>query len=134
MHIPIHAPEYQATLYINQKEYFLVILQAMSDHQGHFLDISVGWSSKAHDARVYHNSSVCQKLHGGIFFPDHHIRVGDVDMPVCLVGDMAYLLQPWLMKPYTGHLNPSWQALNARLSRVRIVVEVSFSWLKGRGK
>ncbi|XP_075756126.1 uncharacterized protein LOC142818689 [Pelodiscus sinensis] len=57
-HIPICAPEHQASFYNNRKGYFLVILQAMSDHWGHFLDINVGWSSKAYEARVYRISSV----------------------------------------------------------------------------
>uniref|UniRef100_K7GFC3 DDE Tnp4 domain-containing protein n=1 Tax=Pelodiscus sinensis TaxID=13735 RepID=K7GFC3_PELSI len=131
MHIPIRALEYQASQYINCKGYFSVLLQAVSDHRGQFMDINVGWSGKAHDARVFHNY-VCQRLHAGTFFPDRHIRVGDVDMPICLVGDAAYPLHPWLMKPYTGHLNPSQKAFNARLTRVRIVVEGAFGHLKAR--
>ncbi|XP_075768548.1 uncharacterized protein LOC142821449 [Pelodiscus sinensis] len=125
-HIPIRAPEHQASWYVNRKGYFSVILQAVCDHRGQFTDINVGWSGKAHNARVYRNSSVCQRLQAGTFFPDRHIRVGDVDMPMCLVGDAAYPLQPWLMKPYMGHLNPSRQAFNARLTKARIVVEWAF--------
>ncbi|XP_075759624.1 uncharacterized protein LOC112545077 isoform X1 [Pelodiscus sinensis] len=126
MHIPIRAPEHQASQYVNRKGYFYVLLQATCDHRGQFTDINVGWSGKAHDARVYRNSSVCQRLHAGTFFPNRHIRVGDVDMPVCLVGDAAYPLQPWLKKPYMGHLNPSRQTFNARLTRARIVIEGAF--------
>ncbi|XP_075786847.1 uncharacterized protein LOC142829677 [Pelodiscus sinensis] len=125
-HIPIRAPEHQASRYVNRKGYFSMILQALCDHRGQFTDINVGWSGKAYDARVYRNSSVCQRLQAGTFFPDRHIRVGDVDMPVCLVGDAAYPLQLWLMKPYTGHFNPSRQAFNARLTRAHIVVEGAF--------
>uniref|UniRef100_K7F5Z7 DDE Tnp4 domain-containing protein n=1 Tax=Pelodiscus sinensis TaxID=13735 RepID=K7F5Z7_PELSI len=132
MHIPICAPEHQAFQYINHKGYFSFLLQAVCDHRGQFTDINVGWSGKAHDARVFRNSSVCQRLQAGTFFPDRHIRVGDVDMPVCLVGDAASTLQPWLMKPYMGHLNPSQQAFNARLTQARIVVEGAFRRLKAR--
>nr|XP_025044139.1 uncharacterized protein LOC112546984 [Pelodiscus sinensis] len=99
-------------MYINHKGYFSVVLQAVTDHRGQFTDINVGWLGKAHDARVFRNSSVCQKLQAGTFFPDRHIRVGDMDMTMCLVGDAAYPLQLWLMKPYTSHLNPSQQAFN----------------------
>uniref|UniRef100_K7F4D1 Putative nuclease HARBI1 n=1 Tax=Pelodiscus sinensis TaxID=13735 RepID=K7F4D1_PELSI len=116
-HIPIRAPEHQASQYVNHKGYFSVLLQAVCDHWGQFMDINVSWSSKAHDARVYRNSSMCQRLQAGTFFPNRYIRVGDVDMPMCLVGDAAYPLQPWLMKPYTWHLNPSRQAFNDRLTR-----------------
>uniref|UniRef100_K7FA89 DDE Tnp4 domain-containing protein n=1 Tax=Pelodiscus sinensis TaxID=13735 RepID=K7FA89_PELSI len=116
-HIPICAPEHQASQYVNRKGYFSVLLQAVCDHRGQFTDINVVWFGKAHDARVFRNSSVCQRLHA---------RVGDMDMPICLVGDAAYPLQPWHMKPYTGHLNPSPQAFNARLTRARIIIEGAF--------
>uniref|UniRef100_K7G4J0 DDE Tnp4 domain-containing protein n=1 Tax=Pelodiscus sinensis TaxID=13735 RepID=K7G4J0_PELSI len=64
-HIPICAPEHQASQYVNRKGYFSILLQAMCDHWGQFTDINVGWSGKAHDARVYRNSFVCQKLQAG---------------------------------------------------------------------
>ncbi|XP_075757595.1 deoxynucleoside triphosphate triphosphohydrolase SAMHD1 isoform X2 [Pelodiscus sinensis] len=137
-HVPIHASDHKASLCINRKGYFSVILQAVSDHRGQFVDINVGWSSKAHEEWVYRNSSVCQRLHAGTFFPDRHIRVRDMDMPMCLVGDAAYPLQPWLMKPYTGLLNSYQQAFNAKLGRACIVVEGALrervwivGWLQG---
>ncbi|XP_075755887.1 uncharacterized protein LOC142818605 [Pelodiscus sinensis] len=40
-HIPIHAPEHQASRYVNRKGYFSVILQAVCDHRGQFTDIKV---------------------------------------------------------------------------------------------
>ncbi|XP_050803981.1 uncharacterized protein LOC127048306 [Gopherus flavomarginatus] len=46
-HIPILAPPH-----INRKGYFSVILQALVDHRGHFIDIYTGWPGKVHDARI----------------------------------------------------------------------------------
>uniref|UniRef100_K7FKP1 DDE Tnp4 domain-containing protein n=1 Tax=Pelodiscus sinensis TaxID=13735 RepID=K7FKP1_PELSI len=89
LHIPIRVPEHQASQYINHKGYFSVLLQGMSDHGGQFMDINVGWSGKAHNARVFCNSSMCQRLQAGTFFPNHQIRVGDMDMPICLVRDVS---------------------------------------------
>ncbi|XP_075772628.1 uncharacterized protein LOC142824494 [Pelodiscus sinensis] len=64
---------------------------------GHFLQL-VG---KAHDAHVFRKPSLYQKLEAGTFFPEH-IRVVDVEVPLYIVGDVAYPLMP-----YTSHQDPS---------------------------
>ena len=55
-------------------------------------------------------------------------------MPLLILGDLAYPLLPWLMKPYsdTGHLSQKQVEFNHRLSRAHMVVENSFGRLKGR--
>ncbi|CAM5165364.1 unnamed protein product [Natator depressus] len=63
-HIPILAPEHQAGEYINPKGYFSVVLQALMDHKGRFTNITVGWPGKGHDARIFRNSDLFQKLLG----------------------------------------------------------------------
>ncbi|XP_075761358.1 uncharacterized protein LOC142819308 [Pelodiscus sinensis] len=40
-HIPIHAPQHRAAQYINRKGYFSMVLQALVDHRGQFMDIYV---------------------------------------------------------------------------------------------
>uniref|UniRef100_A0A8C3I585 DDE Tnp4 domain-containing protein n=1 Tax=Chrysemys picta bellii TaxID=8478 RepID=A0A8C3I585_CHRPI len=131
-HIPILAPEHQATEYINHKGYFSVLLQALVDHKGRFTNINVGWSGKVHDARVFRHSGLFRKLEEGTFFPDQKITVGDVEMPIVILGDPAYPLMPWLMKPYTGSLDSSQDLFNYRLSKCQMVVECAFGCLKAR--
>uniref|UniRef100_A0A8C8RPP7 DDE Tnp4 domain-containing protein n=1 Tax=Pelusios castaneus TaxID=367368 RepID=A0A8C8RPP7_9SAUR len=118
-HIPILAPDHLATEYINRKGYFSMVLQALVDHRGRFTDINAGWSGKVHDARIFRNSGL-------------KITVGDVEMPTVILGDPAYPLMPWLMKPYTGSLDQSKERFNYRLSRSRMTVECAFGRLKGR--
>lgn len=79
-------------------------------------DINVTWSRKVHDACIFRNSGVYRKLHAGTFFPDQKITVGDMEMPIVILGDAAYSLQPWVMKLYTGHLDISKEWFNNRLS------------------
>uniref|UniRef100_K7F3F0 DDE Tnp4 domain-containing protein n=1 Tax=Pelodiscus sinensis TaxID=13735 RepID=K7F3F0_PELSI len=113
IHISIFTPEHQVALYINRKGYFSMVLQALVSHREQFTDIFVGWSGRAHDACVSCNSSLCRKLEAGTFFPHREYEVGDIQMPLCLMGDAAYPLMLWLMKPYTGHLDPTRDQFNA---------------------
>nr|XP_048677691.1 uncharacterized protein LOC125622988 [Caretta caretta] len=131
-HFPILAPEHQASEYIKCKGYFSILLQAPVDHKGHFTNINMGWPGKVHDARVFRNSGLFQKRQEGTFFPDQKITVGDVEMPIVILGDPAYPLMPWLMKPYTGSLNSTQELFNCRLSKCRMVVECAFGCLKAR--
>ncbi|CAM4637537.1 unnamed protein product [Caretta caretta] len=93
-HIPVFALEHQAGEYINRKGYFSIVLQALVDHKGRFTNINVGWPGKVHDVRIFRNSGLFQKLQEGTLFPDQKITVGDVEMPIVILGDPAYALMP----------------------------------------
>ncbi|XP_065418090.1 uncharacterized protein LOC135974373 [Chrysemys picta bellii] len=131
-HIPILAPEHQGTQYINRKGYFSMVLQALVDHRGRFTNINVGWPGRVHDARVFRNTTLFKRLQQGTYFLDQKITVGDVEMPIVILGEPAYPLMPWLMKPYTGSLDSSQDLFNYRLNKCRMVVERAFGHLKGR--
>ncbi|CAM5151649.1 unnamed protein product [Natator depressus] len=109
-----------------------MVLQALVDHKGHFTHINVGWLGKVHDARIFRNSGLFEQLQEGTYFPDQKITGGDVDMPIVILGDSAYPLMPWLMKPYTGTLDSSKEQFNYRLNKCRMVVECVFGRLKAR--
>uniref|UniRef100_A0A8C4VE01 DDE Tnp4 domain-containing protein n=1 Tax=Gopherus evgoodei TaxID=1825980 RepID=A0A8C4VE01_9SAUR len=129
-HIPILALEHQGNHYINRKGYFTMVLQALVDHKGCFTNIYVGWPGRVHDARVFRNTTLFKQLQQGNYFPDQKITVGDIEMLVVILGDPAYPLMPWLMKPYAGSLDSSQELFNYRLSKCRMVVESAFGRLK----
>ncbi|XP_071486760.1 uncharacterized protein [Diadema antillarum] len=134
-HIPIKAPEEAKEDYFNRKHFYSVVLQAVVDADGRFIDTNVGRPGSVHDARVFALSSVKKRLAEGILFnPSPTREINGIDIPLALLGDPAYPLLPGLLKGYTAHQNLTRQqrVFNNRLSRARFVVEHAFGRLKGR--
>lgn len=133
-HIPIEAPQESPADYHNRKGWHSVILQALVDDVGNFTDICVGWPGKVHDARVLNNSQLFAKGERGDLFEDRTAIINATRVPVVVLGDPAYPLRPWLMKPFinTGTLSTEQRQFNYRLSKARVVVEHAFGCLKGR--
>lgn len=133
-HIGILAPPISSSDYYNRKGFFSVILQGVVDHRLMFWDINVGWPGKVHDARVLANSSLFARGQSNTLFPQLTERFEGVDVPVLILGDAAYPLLSWLMKPYPENqeLAPAKIAFNNRLSKARMTAERAFGLLKGR--
>ena len=137
-HIPIRAPQNAHGDYVNRKGFYSLIMQAVCDYKYIFRDINIGWPGRVHDARVLANSDIFLKGETGALFPSWCKRLQlpdrEVSLPIVLIGDPAYPLRPWLLRPYSnrGQLSVVQQAFNYRLSRARMTIENSFGRLKGR--
>ena len=133
-HIPILKPKDSSSDYFNRKGFYSILMQAVVDSQGQFIDVNIGWPGKVHDARVFANSSFYHKQQAGTLLPNWTRSIGGVDVPLQVLGDPAYPLLPWLMKAYpeTGNLSRQQRHFNYRQSRARMVVENVFGRLKGR--
>ena len=66
-HIPIIRPDESASDYYNRKGYYSIIMQAMVDFRGLFMDVYIGWPGKVHDARVFVNSSLYKGMNSTLF-------------------------------------------------------------------
>ena len=134
-HFPISAATESHTDYYNRKGWYSIVIQAVVDHQYIFRDICVGWAGSVHDARILVNSSIYRRITEDKILQEVGFRtICGKKIPVHIIGDSAYPMDTWLIKPFTD--NPSLTAdqkyFNYRLSRARIVVENGFGRLKAR--
>ena len=132
-HIPILAPQDSPKDYFNRKRHHSILLQGLVDHKYRFMDI-VGWPGSVHDAQVLANSKLYQKWEHGELFPQIAKEISSVCVPHVVLGDPAYPLLQWIMKPYSddGRLTRRQSVFNYRLSRARVVARNAFGRLKGQ--
>ena len=136
-HIPIVSPQYFPADYYNRKGWHSVILQGTVNHLGQFIDVNVGWPGRVHDARVFSNSKIFELGQTGKLVPDRAKTItaaSSQKVPLCILGDPAYPLLPWVMKafPDNGRLTRQQKTFNYRLCRARVIVEHTYGRLKGR--
>ena len=131
-HVPVAAPVLNHSDYFNRKGWYSVVVQAVVDHRYRFLDVYTGWPGSVHDARIFAHSTLYKKGVAGELLPSETRQLCGVTIPLFLIGDSAYPLIPWLMKPYVQSLLTTDEKKKIIDSRARIVVENAFSRLKAR--
>lgn len=106
----------------------------MVDYQGTFPVVYTGWPGRVHDARVFSNFELFHKVQSRQLLPHRKKDMNGVEVPLAILGDPAYPLPTWLMKPYPEYMGMprKHRQFNYHLSKARIVVEHAFGRLKGR--
>lgn len=115
-----NAPLRQPETYWSRKKKYSIQLQGIVDHRGIFIDYEIGWPGSVHDAKVYKNSYFYQNVSKIIKGEEY------------LLGDSAYPLSTFLIKPYVNSQIPSQIQFNIIHSLHRVVVENAFGRLKNR--
>ena len=94
----------------------------------------VRWPGRVHDARILAHSTLYKKASEATLLPSTTKSINGTDVPLYLVGDSAYPLTTWLMKPFphNGQLSSQQRHFNYSLSRAQIVIENAFGRLKAR--
>ncbi|KAJ7324603.1 hypothetical protein JRQ81_017623, partial [Phrynocephalus forsythii] len=108
-------------------------LQGDCDADGIFFSIRVGHSGVTHDAHVFRSSLLFKEMEAGTFVPGNPLmNCAGVTIPPIILGDGAYPLRNWLMKPYSFPKTDREQKFNKMLNKCRNVIERAFGRLKAR--
>jgi hypothetical protein len=134
-HIAMKAPNLSSSLYHNYKGFFSLILLALVDADYKFTWASVGANGSTSDCAVFNVCDLKSGIEDGTFNvpePDFLPKT-DMKFPYYLVGDDAFPLKEWLLKPFSGRvLTEEERIFNYRLSRARRIVENAFGILANR--
>lgn len=115
-HIRIKSPLKSRSLYYNYKDYFSIILMAMCDTHYTFTLVDIGSYGSNNDSSVFCNSEIGRCFFEGV-----------------IVGDEAFPIQSWVMRPYSDpNIPETMRIFNYRLTRARRVIENTFSILAAR--
>jgi hypothetical protein len=134
-HVAIRCPPNNGSFYFNYKKFHSIVLLAIVDAGYKFIYTDIGSNGSNCDAGIFRDSEIYQTFEEGnaglpepIPFPG-----SDVPVPYHLIGDDAFALRRWLMKPFSHRsLSRQERIFNYRLSRARRCVENAFGILAHR--
>lgn len=139
-HVMIQKPANSGSINYNYKGFCSIVLMAVVDARYRFSFISVGGNGQESDGGVW---SACDlgvmleaHLKGGpqIFPGPEPLPGTDTPLPHVLVGDEAFPLRPYMMRPFPGTalIGPERRVANYRMSRARLTCENAFGILAQR--
>lgn len=136
-HVTIVSPAHSGSMFFNYKRTFSIVLLALADANYKFIFVQVGDFGRSSDAGVYSGSALGRGMESKtLSVPEDCLLPGSGEqglMPYTMVGDAAFPLKTYLMRPFPGNRIPRWRKIfNYRLSRARMVVECAFGILASR--
>lgn len=133
-HVVIQAPPRSGSLYFNYKGTYSIVLLAVVDHDYCFTMVDIGSYGRNSDSGIFLKSAFGRRLYRDTMnVPPASPLEGMPElgnMPYCLVGDEAFPLTTFLMRPFPGRgLTGDQRIFNYRLSRARRISENAFGLL-----
>lgn len=134
-HIRINKPNKSGSLYYNYKGFFSISMLALVDGNYKFLWVDVGSNGAASDSQIFNGCQLKEMIEDdelGIPAAEP-LPGGEVDIPYFFIGDDAFALRSFMMKPYSKReMTKEENIFNYRLSRARRIVENAFGILANR--
>jgi hypothetical protein len=134
-HVALRKPHNAASFYYNYKNFHSIVLLGLVDAEYKFLWADVGANGACSDAQIWDECELKVAIQGKtIGLPDaDFLPNDDKDIPYFIVGDDAFPLRTFLMKPYARRgLDVEERIFNYRASRCRRVSENAFGLLANR--
>ena len=132
-HIAVKRPIDNSQDFFNYKQFFSINVQAICDSKGHFMDVECRWPGSVHDAKMFANSSVSEKLNNATL-PITYISLlpGYEAIPNYIIADPAYPLTQFCMKEHQSCISNGQVLFNNMLRSARNQIECAFGRLKAR--
>ena len=113
-HIEIKAPPENHEDYYNRKQFYSIVLQAIVDSDLLFRHVTAGYPGSVHDSRILSFSRVKDLADNREILTTPVKTMQAEDARPMLVGDSAYPLSNWLIKPFParGNLLPHEKRFN----------------------
>ena len=134
-HIAIMCPKNSGSEYYNYKKFYSIVLLAVVDADYKFVFVDVGRNGAASDVQVFERTPLKKAIEEGrVGWPaPDPLPNDDGPTPYFMIGDDAFALKEWMMKPYSRrNLTREEKIFNYRLSRARRVAENAFGILVHR--
>jgi hypothetical protein len=134
-HVRIRCPPRGGSLYFNYKKFHSIVLFALAGPNYEVLWCDIGEPGSAGDAGIFNDSDLKRGIESGKIRlpPPEPLPGDDKDVPYFIIGDDAFGLKTWMMKPFGSQMLPHDERIfNYRLSRARRVVENTFGILSSR--
>lgn len=121
-HVRIKNPKNSGSLFYNYKGFFSLILLALVDADYKFIWVNVRANGSASDAQLFNNCELKTMLEENILGlpPSAPLPGDDKNTPYFLIGDDAFPLKSWMVKPYSRH-NLTYEE---RIFNYRLVIKV----------
>ena len=121
-HVSVLAPSSNEDIYVNRKGFHSINIQVIWDHEFHFINAVVKWPGCTHDAFIWRQSGINQKITTGEIETVHG----------WFLGDSAYGLKQNLMTPITSPITPGHRRYNRAFLKARQTIECTFGIWKSR--
>ncbi|XP_011690497.1 PREDICTED: putative nuclease HARBI1 [Wasmannia auropunctata] len=131
-HVTIQCPNNAGSTYYNYKNAHSVVLMAICDARYIFRFVDIGAYGRRSDGGIYGGSVMGKNFNANrMNVPKPAAVAGGRILPYCLVGDEAFPLKPYLLRPYPGKngLSQEQDIFNYRLTRARRMIESTFGIL-----
>lgn len=133
-HVRVKRPNNSGSTYFNYLKTYSIVLLAVADHECKFTCIDVGGYGKNSDGCIFEASPLGQRLNNGTLNVPRSrpLRGQNEPTPCVMVGDEAFPLRPYLMRPFPYRYSRNdvhKENYNKRLCRARRTVENAFGIL-----
>ena len=119
-HVPKLAPLENEDIFVNRKNFHSINIQAICDSRWKFIDIVAKWPGSTHDAFIWIQSGINQKIFCG-------------KIPIVngwFLGDSGYPLAPNLITPIHSPVTPGQRRYNRAFLNTRKHIECAFNMEK----